>query len=293
MKKATKPLSLAFESYQFAPESHYSALYSEQSTDWHTHSDFYEFSLMITGSFENTYNGKNYHLDKGTLIFFKPNISHSLQSSAPNSLHFSFIIKTDLMNTLFKQLFPNWRLSQLSDYIERQLSPSGWQYLSHIANQLMNNSIRSDREQWMHQFLFISLSSCLMAPQTLMHSDSVDQYVADLLTRLNSYVYLHHKVSEIYIDYPLAPSILIARFKQHTGYTIVQYHTMKKLDYAAQLLASSKPISITEVCAELNISCLSYFSKIFKERFKVTPKEYQRLHARYRVPDENTIGANY
>lgn len=293
MKISKKPLPLSFETYQFAQETNYSALYSEQSTDWHTHSDFYEFSLMISGSFDNTYMGKDYHLDKGTLIFFKPNISHSIQPSAPNSLHFTFIIKADLMDTLFKQFFPNQRLAQLSDYTERQLSPSGWQYLSYIASQLMNNSVRSDREQWMRQFLFISLSSCMMVPQTLVHSDSTDQYVADLLTRLNSYVYLHHKVSEIYKDYPLAPSILISRFKQHTGYTIVQYHTMKKLDYAAQLLASSKPVSITEVCAELNISCLSYFSKIFKERFKVTPKEYQRLHARYRVPDENTIGANY
>lgn len=282
-----------FDTYRFAQDANYSALYTEFSTESHVHRDFYEFSLIIVGAFDNVYMGKHHNLEKNTLIFFKAGERHAIYSMAPNSLHFSFIIKEELMESLFEQFFPNQSMAQLPTYVERQLPPIEGEYLAHIASQLMDNSIRKERNQWMHRFLFNALSSCMMTPQPAERLTSTEQYVTDLLARLNTYTYLHHKVSEIYRDYPLAQSILISKFKERTGYTIVQYHTMKKLDYAAQLLTSPRLVSVTEVCANLNFSSLSHFSKIFKERFSVTPKEYQRLHARYQISDENLIGVDY
>lgn len=282
-----------FDIYRFAQDSDYSALYSEYSSEPHVHSDFYEFSLIIVGEYDNVYKDKHHHLPKNSLIFFKAGERHAIYSLVPKSLHFSFVMKEALMESLFEQFFPNQSLAQLPSYIERQLSPIEGQYLAHVASQLMDNSIRKERNQWMHRFLFNALSSCMLTSQPSERLSSTELYVDDLLMRLNTYTYLHHKVAEIYGDYPLAPSILISKFKEKTGYTIVQYHTMKKLDYAAQLLTSPHLVSITEICADLNFSSLSHFSKIFKERFQVTPKEYQRLHVRYSLPDENLIGADY
>ncbi len=282
-----------FDTYRFAQDSNYSALYTEFSTEDHIHRDFYEFSLIILGSFDNVYKGKHHTLKTNSLIFFKAGESHAIYSLEPNSLHFSFIVQEDLMEHLFARFFPNESMENLSSYIERQLPPMEGQHLAYLASQLMDNGIRDERNQWMQRFLFNALSSCMMKPQPEERLSSTEQYITDLLTRLNTYTYLHHKVAEIYKDYPLAQSILISKFKQRTGYTIVQYHTMKKLDYAAQLLTSPRLVSITEVCANLNFSSLSHFSKIFKNRFHMTPKEYQRLHARYQVADENLIGVDY
>ncbi len=282
-----------FDIYRFAQDSNYSALYTEFSSEPHIHRDFYEFSLIIVGAFDNVYKGTHHTLEKNSLIFFKSGERHAIYSMEPNSLHFSFIIQDDLMESLFAQFFPDQSLAQMPTYIERHLPPIEGQYLAHVASQLMDNSIRTERHQWMQRFLFNALSSCMITPQPAERLSSTEQYVNDLITRLNTYAYLHHKVSEIYGEYPLAQSVLISKFKEKTGYTIVQYHTMKKLDYAAQLLTSPRLVSITEVCANLNFSSLSHFSKIFKERFHVTPKEYQRLHARYQIADENLIGLDY
>lgn len=281
----------AFDIYRFSESDMYSFLFTTSNTEFHTHEDFYEFALVTIGEFENVYQGKKIILSKNSLIFFKPKQSHAFNSHTPGSIHFSFIIKIGLFEDFFSQFFPQYNLENVKDYIERRLDPIQAEYLALLAKQLTDNSMQSTRSQLMQIFLFNALFACLMEPPHPPTLTSTEQYVDDLLKRLNSFVYIKHRVNEIYLDYPIAPSVLIQAFKKRTGQTIVQYHTMKKLDYAAQLLScNSVLMDVTEVCFFLNFSSLSYFSTIFKKRFQVSPSQYQRLHSLYRLPNEELIG---
>ena len=281
--------SPTFDVYRFSEDAVFSCIYTSYSSVLHTHEDFYEFSLVTYGEFINEYLGEKKLLQKNSLIFFKAGESHAIYSNKPGSIHCSFIVKAPFFENLFSQLFPSDHLKTLKKYEERLLSPVQAEYLANLINQILDNSSRNQRERLMHLFVYTVLSFFLMEPSASSSQSSTDQYVDDLLMRLNNLVYLKHKVHEIYSDYPISPSILITKFKAKTGYTIVQYHTMKKLDHAAQLLASSR-LTVTEVCFMLQFSSLSHFSKIFKEHFHMTPKEYQRYHAVYQVPNENRIG---
>lgn len=289
MAEFSKTPSPTFDVYRFSEDAVFSCVYTSYSSVLHTHEDFYEFSLVTYGEFLNEYHGKNRLLQKNSLIFFKAGESHAIYSNKPGSIHCSFIVKAPFFEELFSRLFPSDNLKMLRNYEERLLPPLQAEYLAGLINQILDNSFKNQRERLMHLFVYTVLSFFLMEPSKAAAISSTDQYVEDLLTRLNNMVYLKHKVHEIYEDYPISPSILITKFKAKTGYTIVQYHTMKKLDHAAQLLASSR-LTVTEVCFMLQFSSLSHFSKIFKEYFHMTPKEYQRYHAIYQVPNENLIG---
>lgn len=277
------------DSYLYAKDKMYSCLYTSLSTEYHTHKDFYELSLITYGEFENEYKNKRHKLPKNTLIFFKVGESHAIYSTKPRSTHCSFVIKEQLFQKIYSALFPTTSLNALSSYEERQITPFQAEYLTDLINQFLDNSLKSRRETLMRLFLHTALSCFLIPPLPKPITRATWQCVDDLLNRLDNLAYLKHKVHEIYSDYPMSQSVLITEFKKRTGYTIAQYHTMKKLDYAAQLLTSSK-MSVTEICSMLYFSSVSHFITIFKKRFAMTPKEYQRLHALYQIADENKIG---
>ena len=81
----------------------------------------------------------------------------------------------------------------------------------------------------------------------------------------------------MYAYYPLSQTALINDFKKLTGYTIVQYRNIKRMEYAADFLIKSN-YSVTAIANTLNISSLGYFSQQFKKQFGLTPTEYQQQY---------------
>lgn len=278
-----------FKWYQFAEKPGYSCIYANNSSDLHTHTDFYEFSLVTTGEFENVYKEKSHVLKKNTLVFFKVGESHAIYSLKPNSVHYSFIIQSYLMDELMKQFFPHIDMKNLPSYIERELHPVQGEYLSYLSTQLVDNHSRELRNHWMTLMFIEAFSACLIETPRSKQTNIIDQYIDNLISDFNNGLFHTYKVSQIYRFYPVSKSLLIKKFKERTGYTIVQYHTNKKLDYAAQLLSSSRKITITEVCAAIEYTNTSHFARIFRERFHMNPREYQLAHAHRYVPSDKPV----
>ncbi len=278
-----------FNWYRFGEDPGYSCIYSTTGSDLHTHTDFYEFSMVTTGEYDNVYQDKTHVLTKNTLVFFKIGESHAIFPRKPKSVHFSFIIKPNLMEELMKHFFPHVNMDNLPTYTEKELHPIQGEYITYMTTQITDNLNREVRDHWMRLFFFEAFSACLFeAPQTI-QTNTVDQCIDNLLLDFNKNLYLTYKVSRIYEFYPVSKSLLIKKFKERTGYTIVQYHTNKKLDYAAQLLSSSKQITITEVCAAIEYANTSHFARLFKERFHMNPREYQRAHAHRYHPSDRPV----
>ena len=56
------------------------------------------------------------------------------------------------------------------------------------------------------------------------------------------------------------------------GITITDYFNEQKMKYAYSLLKSSS-YSIEQICERINFNNTSYFYRLFKKQFGVTPKE--------------------
>jgi len=283
MKKLEKVEKLSFKNYAFSHDTKYAYLYSTGNSPLHKHTDFYEFSLITYGYYTNKYQNNSYHLTRNSLVFFRQGEQHSLVTEDNSSIHFSFLIEGDYFENLFHSYFPGTSLASLDKYIDRRLSDAQANYLTDLTSKLLDNSDTKTKAQWANLFLFTALSLCIIRQQTVRNLKSTQIYIDKLLLRLNDYAYLNYSVKDIYKDFPMARSALINLFKKRTGYTIVQYHNKKKMEYAAQLLNSGQH-SVTEVGAMMNFDSLSYFAKVFKAHHGVTPKEYQRLHSRQAYP---------
>lgn len=275
-----------FHYYAFYEKSVCAFLYNSYDAPLHQHCDFYEFTLVTYGNFKNEYHGKIMDCPKNTLFFYKTGATHNLWSDYEGSVHFSFIVHKDYFENAFQRYFPNISLESLESYVQTTLSDYQSDYLNMLASKQRDYARYGTDNIYVQLFLFNALSFCILSNvESEAVSPSKHQYIENLLVRFNNYTYIKHSVNQIYKDYPIAQSTLITLFKERTGKTIVQYHNMKKIEYAAQLLSTYK-YSVTDVCLTLQYSSMSHFGKIFKSQYGVSPQEYKRLHLDEWAPQE-------
>lgn len=75
----------------------------------------------------------------------------------------------------------------------------------------------------------------------------------------------------------LNPNKLQSGFKYLFNTSINQFIINIRLDQAKTLL-KNKELSIISIAEEVGLESTSYFSKIFKKKYGITPKKYQKLH---------------
>ena len=68
---------------------------------------------------------------------------------------------------------------------------------------------------------------------------------------------------------------LCSVMKKYAGTTPTAYINDLRLGYIASMLESSKT-PISELCFEAGFYSESYFEKLFKEKYKITPGEYRK-----------------
>lgn len=255
--------------------SPYYCNFNNHGLETHRHVDFYEFSLIVSGSYTNQLRGKKTTLSIGHLIFFAPGQAHSIIENEPNSHHYSFIVKEDYFRSYVMQHMDNAEEILNTPYVILELENSVFIYLTHLAS-LCSRSTTLEQKVIVNHFLYNMLFNCFTKIPDVVEN-SVSVYAIDLLRRMDSYHLNNANLSVVYKEYPISTTTLIRDFTQLTGYTIVQYKARKRMEYAANLLAEEN-YSISNVADMLNISGLGYFSKQFKEQYGMTPKQWQIAH---------------
>lgn len=72
------------------------------------------------------------------------------------------------------------------------------------------------------------------------------------------------------------PSYLSYIFRKETGSTFLQYLTDVRMQAACQLLLSQPELSLEEIASRIGYHSASYFHKIFRSRFSVSPRQWQQ-----------------
>ena len=75
-------------------------------------------------------------------------------------------------------------------------------------------------------------------------------------------------------------------FKEEKGETFINYVTDKRLEKSRQLLAETDS-SIKEITANVGYNDQNYFSRIFKTKYGVSPKEYRKSNLGLKEKSEN------
>lgn len=99
----------------------------------------------------------------------------------------------------------------------------------------------------------------------------ISQYILD---NIDSSICLNSVAEAFYIS----PSHLSKIFKKSTGINFSDFIIGKKFERAAQLLLDEKNMEINELAEKVGYQNISYFNKLFKERYGVTPLQYRKKY---------------
>jgi AraC-like DNA-binding protein len=72
----------------------------------------------------------------------------------------------------------------------------------------------------------------------------------------------------------LPRNVIYRTIKAETGFSLGQYVRYKRLDHAARLL-NSETCSITSIAEMCGVNDSNYFSRLFRRRYGVSPREYR------------------
>jgi AraC-like DNA-binding protein len=117
-------------------------------------------------------------------------------------------------------------------------------------------------------------------PFSVYYCELTSESTEKIKTTLN---YIHENymndihISDIANTCNLSQYYFMKFFKKHLGITCTEYVNVYRLDIASKLLNTTDK-SITEISFETGFNSVSYFNKFFKEKFKVTPKEFRNTN---------------
>ena len=247
------------------------------STTMHSHQDFYETILVLSGKFEHVCNNVSTQIPTGTLILLKPGSTHHLHTAAANSVHFVLCVEERYFRDFVKRTFPNYSLDTMDDAISTQISNSKMKYIEELGRLL--SSKNTDKAQWMaEEIIFLYLSSFANQKNIF----ECNHYVSDIVAKIDNQLYMNSSVKDICSNYPYSQCLLLRQFKELTGYTIVEYKTKQKMKYACELLKKTDA-RILDIAELLHYESQSYFVHAFKKEIGLTPSEYRRLE-RVKLP---------
>lgn len=254
----------------------------------HKH-NYIELQYVYKGNLTQVIDGRKITMGEGDLMMLNQEISHEIKAASRNDIIINFIIKpeffqyifslTDIDNIVFNFIINNiYSNSCKGEYLYYKVSDKS----SIKAN--MEKIIMELYEPNITSSISIKLLVGLLLVNLIKHNDdieiySVDNYEKKISLDILKYIDEHYKEGSLTeISKQLnQPDYKICRIvKKYTGVTFKQLIQESRLKQAAILLIrTSSPV--TEIMQAVGYENITYFYKIFKEKYTMTPHEYRKM----------------
>lgn len=247
--------------------------FSSYDTSPHTHPDFYEITYIVSGVCTHIYGDTSKVITPGTLLLMAPHSMHRIYTEPMQSTFFAICIEKDYFRNFLEQHFPDFSDNALPKCTQLNLDNPDLTYLEQLGHQL---SVPHPSFHVADTILYVVLMNLFY--KKMQSKTSKAHHVQYLLSILNEPINLNLSVKDLYdavADVPVPT--LIKNFKEQTGYTIVEYKTKKKMEFAADMLQNSNK-KVIDIAYELHYESLSYFLRCFKKEFGMTPTEYRNRY---------------
>ncbi len=270
---------IVLEDWMTTPEHPFNSKITEYGDEVvHSH-QFYEIFYILEGSIPHTLNGEIQMLHAGDMVFLNQTDIHYFDRDDNNTCkHRDIIIYTDFFESICNFMGDGFREAYLNNAFPKVLSLSLEQmedYENRITNAILTSSMNSEFRMASTRALCVSLLNHLVE-ERIRHNDAYyPMWFRELLGRFHMNDFLKVGLDDILAPFHFNKSYLCRRFRQYTGYTMTEYLNQIRLQQAAFQLQYTDN-TILSVCNNVGFSSVSYFNKLFKQTYGVTPKSFRK-----------------
>ena len=255
----------------------------------HKH-NYIEFNYVYKGKLTEIIHNKKITLEKGEIIFLNKDIIHSIEKSSNDDIIINFIIKPEFFdfilnlsesdNIIFSFLLNSRYLNKNNkgEYLYFKVSDEKGiqEILEKIIIEIYEPNIMSSTT--------IKLLVGLLIVELIKKPNNIEVYSEDNYDNLIMIEVLKY-IDKNYTNATLfeiaktlkQPHYKISKLvKKQTNMTFKELLQEKRLNKAKQLL-NETDISVVEIIYLVGYENLTYFYKIFKEKYGYTPKNYKSI----------------
>ncbi len=248
----------------------------------HDH-DFFEVFYLLDGTIEHTLNGVTSALHAGDMLFLKPEDQHIFLRTANGICkHRDIIFRKSFFRTVCNFLSAELYDDFMADRVCKSfhLSTSKMNELEDLLDRvnavpaaelaLKTAAIRAVSAQVLGLLVSAQIDSCMNYPE----------WLQELLQRFSDPVMVCGGLESILSDTFYTKEHVCRVFKQAFGVTMTEYLNNRRLEMAAEQLAYTQQ-QVASISLSLGFSSVSYFNKIFKQKYGYTPIQFRKKSSQH------------
>lgn len=262
---------------------------SNEYVNWHWHEEF-EIGFVTEGFVVLGSGNRTYQMKQGDVFFVNSNILHSMRNQGTSdhaifkSIAFHSSLISESTNSIFykKYLFPILSDGYLKECIISKGAPSHQTTLDLLTNvwDMVNLEI-PDYEIKVRNDL--STLFCILnelrehtkgATFPKVQNYQSEKRVKILLDYIHSHLKEKITIGDLAKSASISKTEVIRCFKAIMGQSPINYLNDYRLKKASYLLVNSEK-NVQEIAEECGFDDNSYFSKLFKRKYHVTPHDYR------------------
>lgn len=252
----------------------------------HSH-NFLEFNYVYSGKLNQIIDERRITLKKGEIIFLNKSIVHEIEEASEEDIIINFLIRPEFFKYIFSladreniilDFLINTIYSNTEDgeylYFKVSDEASVQDIMEKIIIELYEPNIMSKTS--------IKLLVGLLIVELMKNSNNIEIYSVDNYEKMLNLQVLKY-IDEEYVSgnlYEIAERIKQPHYKisklikAYTGFTFKQLVQEKRMNKAVELLIKTD-LPVVDIMRMVGYENITYFYKIFKEKYKMTPFDYK------------------
>lgn len=238
--------------------------------------DHWEILVVLNKSINHTMNDKSFTMKSGDVCLIRPNDAHYFTFGDSKDVKtVSFLLKKEYAKKIFsvydEKLYDE--ITGLPNNLTEKLSPSFLSNILPVVLSVKSNVLNAEDRLRQTKIIINHILDKFILSYFGLKEQNPDWF-NDFLTTLDTPFLDFENVAALAEKTPYSYSRLSRIFKERTGYTIIEYLTSVKINYAKEALLYTDK-TVMETAQDLGYSSISHFNRTFKKRTGVSPREYK------------------
>lgn len=248
----------------------------------HWHEDI-EFIYVTDGDGILTNDEEKYYITAGDLVIINSNNIHSLSARYSTIEFYCFQININLLENFGFDLDLFYPKTEISDiYVITKFK----KIIDQIQNKTFNYKI-SVKIDFLSIFLYMYNASSMPQYSNNKH-DSKKAIIKKSIKYLKEHLDNRISVDTVAKSVGLNKYYFCHAFKEVVGKTMLEYLNALRINHATQLLLQNN-FNISQIAFTCGFETPSYFTKVFKRKFGITPNQYRKKYKKTSIIEVTEI----